>query len=292
MPKIIGTSKVVVNDGAGITIKELVGNVATNEDRISIARVIVTNPASEPWLTLDYDEYICVLSGQIILQHSNGELEVNAGDSVFIEKGERFRPIFPVGGTEYIPVCLPAFRPDRCIREDDTKRSKEVSDKLKELHSKTSTTPNPNASSCKPVDGKVLDTLYHMCIKADWEAAKAKGEAYYPPTFEKDGSYTHATAVAERLIETANHFYQESIGDWICLRMSREALKKCGIITKDEPAMAVGDTAVEGSWNDWVCPHIYGGIPISVVDAEFPMIRKPLPAGKGSEFLSIKFDRN
>ena len=56
-----------------------------------------------------------------------------------------------------------------------------------------------------------------MCVKADWEAAKAKSEAYYPPTFEADGNYTHATAVAERLIQTANHFYQESVGDWICL---------------------------------------------------------------------------
>jgi len=119
MPKIIGKAEVVVDDGEGLTIKELVGNVATKEDRISIAHVNVTNPASEPWLTLHYDEYICVLKGKILLQHANGELEVNAGDSVFIEKGERFRPIFPEGGTEYVPVCLPAFRPDRCIREDD-----------------------------------------------------------------------------------------------------------------------------------------------------------------------------
>ena len=73
----------------------MVGNVATKEDRISIAHVNVTNPASEPWLTLHYDEYICVLKGKILLQYANGELEVNAGDSVFIEKGERFRPIFP-----------------------------------------------------------------------------------------------------------------------------------------------------------------------------------------------------
>ena len=102
MPKVIGKSQVVVDDGAGLTIKELVGNVATNEDRISIAHVKVTNPASEPWLTLHYDEYICVLSGKIILQHSNGELEVNAGDSVFIQKGERFRPIFP--GRQIIKV--------------------------------------------------------------------------------------------------------------------------------------------------------------------------------------------
>ena len=107
MPKIIGNSQVVVDDGEGLTIKELVGNVATKDDKISIAHVNVTNPASEPWLTLHYDEYICVLKGKIILQHSGGELEVNGGDAVFIEKGERFRPIFPgrrMIKLEYLPI--------------------------------------------------------------------------------------------------------------------------------------------------------------------------------------------
>ena len=195
--------------------------------------------------------------------------------------------MFADGATEYIPVCLPAFRPDRCIREDDSERTKNVSAKLKELHSKP---PLERADSaltmCADADP---DILYHMCVKADWEAAKEKGEAYYPATFEQDGNYTHATAVAQRLIETANNFYQESVGDWICLRTSRSALKKCGIITTDEPALPVGDQSVAESWSNWVCPHIYGGIPISVVNAEFPMIRKPLPSGKGSEFISIEF---
>jgi len=290
MPKIIGASQVVVDDGAGLTIKELVGNVASNDDRISIAHVKVSQPASEPWLTLHYDEYICVLSGRMVLQHAKGELDVKAGQAVFIEKGERFKPTFPEGGTEYIPVCLPAFRPDRCVREDDSERSKQVADNLQKLHSGPSIAPDSQAPSCKINNGEVPDTLYHMCVKADWDAAKAKGEAYYPPTFEADGNYTHATAVAERLIQTANHFYQESVGDWICLRMSREALRKCGIITTDEPAMPVGDKDVSESWSEWICPHIYGGIPISVVDAEFPMIRKPLASGKGSEFLSIKYN--
>ena len=56
-----------------MTIKELVGNVATKEDRISIAHVNVTNPASEPWLTLHYDEYICVLKGKIEINYEDDE---------------------------------------------------------------------------------------------------------------------------------------------------------------------------------------------------------------------------
>ena len=95
MPKIIGTSKIVVDNGAGLTIKELAGNVASKDDRISIAHVKITEPTCEPWLTIDYDEYICVISGRIILQHGDGELEVSSGQTVFIGKGERFRPTFP-----------------------------------------------------------------------------------------------------------------------------------------------------------------------------------------------------
>ena len=46
-----------------------------------------------------------------------------------------------------------------------------------------------------------------MTTKSEWKAAKAKDRAYFPKTFDVDG-FTHATDVANRLIEVANHFYQ------------------------------------------------------------------------------------
>jgi mannose-6-phosphate isomerase-like protein (cupin superfamily) len=95
MPKIVGSAQLVVDDGAGLTIKELVGNLASDEDRISIAHVTVAAPSSEPWLTLHYDEWMCVTRGKMVIHHAGGELEVVAGQSVFIGKGERFRPMFP-----------------------------------------------------------------------------------------------------------------------------------------------------------------------------------------------------
>ena len=51
MPKIIGGSQRVVDDGKGLTIDELAGNVATSDDRISIAHVEIKGPTSEPWVT-------------------------------------------------------------------------------------------------------------------------------------------------------------------------------------------------------------------------------------------------
>ena len=280
MPKIVGGSQTVV-DHEGLTIDELAGNVATQNDRISIAHVKVANASSEPWLTLDYDEWMCVLKGRMVLLYEDGkkELEVKAGETVYIEKGERFRPMFPDGGTEYIPVCLPAFRPDRCIREEEEGGS--VSLNLAKLHKLGSSNgpscvvePSTTKKMKKAEDAKP-EVLYHMCVASQWEAAKRKGEAYFPPTFEADGNMTHATAVPSRLVTTANHFYTgpEWAGEWVCLRFTRSALKKCGIVVVDEEAKPVGEMAVGDDWGDWVCPHIMGGLPPSIVDKEYPMTR-------------------
>lgn len=269
MPAIVGGSVRVVDTG-DLTIDELAGNVASKEDRISIAHVKTSAPAAEPWLTLHYDEWICVLKGRMLLHHDGDKcLEVTAGQTVFIATGERFRPEFPEAGTEYVPVCLPAFRPDRCIREDAPDSAVQV--KLRELHSQPAA---PEEEACPEV-------LYHMCQRSQWEAAKASDDAYFPATFEKDG-FTHATAVPSRLVDTANHFYQDVPGDWVCLRFRRSALKRVGIITKDEKAMPVGEKASSEQWTAWICPHVYGGLPPQVVDKEFPMLRD------GGKYLSIQ----
>ena len=268
--KVVGKSLVVVDTGK-MKILEMAGNAATSDDRISIAQVTVAEPTSEPFLTLHYDEWICVTKGRMVFDLGDGTtVEAKAGETVVVEKGTRFQPTFPEAGTEYVPVCLPAFAPDRCIREEEG--VSDVSKRLQELHAKTAAPP----------PAPPAEVLYHMCEKKLWEAAKAAGGAYFPPTFEQDG-FTHATAVPSRLITTANHFYQDSVGDWVCLTFKRSnLLKQCGIMVRDEEAMPVGDKATGADWGAWICPHILGGIPVSVVDFEFAMIRD------GKKYLSIE----
>ena len=255
----------VVEVPGQFSIDEFAGNVGSKDDTISIARVqTFADNVCEPWLTLHYDEWICVVKGKMVIEYGDKGtiLEVLAGQTVFVPKGQRFKPNFPEAGTEYIPVCLPAFRPDRCIREDDAAGA--IPTKLKELHA---------GAAAAPVCTPAAEVLYHMCPKAQWEEATKGGDAYFPTTYDEDGGFTHATAVAERLVETANHFYQDVAGEWICLRFTRSALRRCGITVKDEEAKPVGEQAVGSTWNDWVCPHIYGGLPPSVVDATFPIVR-------------------
>ena len=107
----------------------------TKSSQVSIARASASKGKKEPYLTIHYDEWICVLKGKMVFESEAGKLEANGGDTVLIKNGTRFRPSF-LEDTEYIPVCLPAFSPDLCIREDgDSKTSQGISSQLKELHS-------------------------------------------------------------------------------------------------------------------------------------------------------------
>ncbi len=290
MPKLIGSSKTVVQHG-GLTINELAGNVATEEDTISIAHVSISEPTAEPWLTLEYDEWICMTKGEVILEYQDEDgkdctLQAKAGETIYVAKGERFRPVFPKGDTEYIPVCLPAFRPDRCHREEDADSS-DVTKRLLSLHGMDGDDEGVSGEVKKDSDDG--DVLYHMCQKSLWEKAVKGGTAYYPPTFDADGGFTHATAVPKRLLDTANHFYTSTVGEWICLQLSRSALENVGIKTKDEEALPVGEKKVSNDWTEkkWVCPHIYGGLPtipsLNVLTKVYKMVRDD-----DGNFLSIK----
>jgi len=267
----------IVVDAPLLTINELAGNVATKEDTLSIALVKASKGSDEPWLNLKFDEWICVLKGQVVYEvqeHPNAPLhkvEAKAGQTVRIQKNTRCKPTFPVD-TEYIPVCIPAFRPDRCVRENEGQEHEQISDNLKKLHGQTEPVVVQNVPS--QVNEKSPEILYHMLTLQEWEDAKASGYAYYPKTYEQDGYFTHATGVPSRLVETANHFYQDVAGDWICLEFTRDSLKRSGIHVRDEEAAPVGDKAVNSEWvENWICPHIIGGIPCGIVDKIYKMER-------------------
>ena len=82
-----------------------------------------------------------------------------------LQEGTRFRPSF-LEDSEYIPVCLPAFRPDRCIREDgENQEGQNIADNLKKLHK----APEKIVDSSEDQKPEIL---YHMTTKAEWEKAK------------------------------------------------------------------------------------------------------------------------
>jgi len=266
MAHIVGASVRVV-DAQGLSIDELVGNVSTTTDQLSVASVVAAKGTAEPWLTLHYDEWMCVTQGCMTIQQAGAQdLSVPAGQTVMIPRGTRFKPCFPEN-TAYIPVCIPAFRPDRCIREDEDAAGEAISAKLQALHQPAAGQPE------EPRTLVVPEVLYHMLPLADWDAAKAAEAAYFPRTFEQDDFLTHATGVPERLVTTANHYYQDVPGAWVCLEFTRTDLRRRGIVVRDEEATPVGDIATSAAMDAWVCPHVIGGLPLDAVTKTWVMVR-------------------
>jgi len=145
---VVGKATNVVKTDS-FAIDECVGNVATKDDRMSLARVFVSQPGEEPWLTLGYDEWIYCCSGRLVFGLPDGStVELKAGETALVDKGTRFQPRFPEAGTSYIPVCIPAFRPDRCVREEGS--CSDVAKRLAALH----TTKVEDAP----------EVLYHMVL--------------------------------------------------------------------------------------------------------------------------------
>ena len=122
--------------------------------------------------------------------------------------------------------------------------------------------------------GREHPYVFHLVQAELWQATLAEQDnVYYPPTYDVDG-FTHGTANPEKLLVVANHFYSEVQGDWLCLRMTVESLKKSGVETIFEGTAPVGDKPAdfEGSDSE-LYPHILGGISPSAVLAAHKVVR-------------------
>lgn len=122
-----------------------------------------------------------------------------------------------------------------------------------------------------------MNTIYHLALQADWDQVIANAAIYYPPTYEQVG-FTHGTGNPDRLLEVANHFYQASQGDWICLAMTEASLAETDVLVKFEPAANVGNQ--DGDLDDnqdpakpELFPHLYGGIAPAAVHGIYSVVR-------------------
>jgi mannose-6-phosphate isomerase-like protein (cupin superfamily) len=99
-------------------IEEYIGRINSNTIEASVAHMRSPGGWVEPGQTPQFDEYTIVLKGVLRLEHSQGTLDVTAGQAVIAHKGEWVRYSTPgAEGAEYIAVCLPAFSPDTVHRD-------------------------------------------------------------------------------------------------------------------------------------------------------------------------------
>jgi uncharacterized cupin superfamily protein len=128
-------SPVDVVKAGDLTITEFFGRVASKDERLSACLAVVSAPCAEAYQAPDFDEYVLVLKGKLQLHQADGVTEVEPGRAVFLKAGERVKWVWP-GECTYIPLCLPAFSPDNCHREQEEGAAKDEAcmARLHELH--------------------------------------------------------------------------------------------------------------------------------------------------------------
>jgi mannose-6-phosphate isomerase-like protein (cupin superfamily) len=99
-------------------IEEYIGLANTATPEVSIARMKSPAGWAEPGQTPEFTEYTVVLKGMLRVATREQIIDVRAGESVIVEKGEWVQYSSPAEeGAEYIAVCLPAFSPDTVHRD-------------------------------------------------------------------------------------------------------------------------------------------------------------------------------
>ena len=99
-------------------IQEYVGRANTDNEAVSVARMISPVGWSEPGQRPAFEEITVVLRGVLRVEHEAGTLEVHAGQALIARPGEWVRYSTPhPDGAEYLSVCLPAFSPTTVHRD-------------------------------------------------------------------------------------------------------------------------------------------------------------------------------
>lgn len=104
------------------------------------------------------------------------------------------------------------------------------------------------------LDTSRLGSIFHICQKDLFLEAVNEGKPYFPPTFVTDGRFTRASQERSSLVDTANHYYKDSDGVWICLELNAQKILALGI-------QILPQCAPEGTQDKPInCLQIFGGI--------------------------------
>ncbi len=119
MPRLIEDPSVITSVGTKPKrIEEYAGRVATQDESMSVARMVSPQGWIEPGQRPEFTETTVVLTGMLRVEHEEGAFDVYAGQAIVCVAGEWVRYSSPEqGGAEYVAVCVPAFSPDTVHRD-------------------------------------------------------------------------------------------------------------------------------------------------------------------------------
>ena len=113
----------VVPTTDGKLIEEHVGQVISNESRLSIAHMVAPSGWSEPFQNPKFDEYTMLVRGRKQIEIDGEIVTLKVGESLLVRKGARVRYSNPFEEeAEYWSVCIPAFSLDLVNREENVER--------------------------------------------------------------------------------------------------------------------------------------------------------------------------
>ena len=113
----------VVSTTDGKLIEEHVGQVISNESRLSIAHMVAPSGWSEPFQNPEFDEYTMLVRGRKQIEIDGEIVTLKVGESLLVRKGARVRYSNPFEEeAEYWSVCIPAFSLDLVNREENAER--------------------------------------------------------------------------------------------------------------------------------------------------------------------------
>lgn len=122
MPTLVAQPAIVEAEGTPPKqIAEFAGRVRTGHESVSVARMRSPEGWSEPGQRPGFEEITVVTKGMLRVEHSDGLMDVHAGQAVITAAGEWVRYSTPMaGGAEYVAVCVPAFSPATVHRDAET----------------------------------------------------------------------------------------------------------------------------------------------------------------------------
>lgn len=101
-------------------ISEFVGRLTTGTERVSIAVMESPSGWAEPGQRPDFDEYMVVIEGEVVVDTEKGSITVLAGQAARAPAGEWVRYSTPhPDGARYVAVCVPAFSPEAVHRDEE-----------------------------------------------------------------------------------------------------------------------------------------------------------------------------
>lgn len=111
-------SPFIVPTTDGKVIEEHFGKASTQDQNLSIAKMVAPPGWSEPFQTPEFDEYTFIVKGKKQFIIDEEIIILKAGQSIKIEKKTRVQYSNPFKEEcEYLAICLPAFDFEKVHRE-------------------------------------------------------------------------------------------------------------------------------------------------------------------------------